>query len=105
MGYHIRASDGEIGHVEDFLVEDELWTVEYLVVDTRNWWPGKQVLISPEWTTSVNWHDSIVEVNLERATIKAAPEYDPTQPVTREFETRLFRHYKREPSWQRRMAA
>ena len=46
-GYHIHASDGEIGHVEDFLVEDADWSIHYLVVDTKNWWPGKKVLISP----------------------------------------------------------
>ena len=46
-GYHIHASDGEIGHVEDFLVEDADWSIHYLVVDTKNWWPGKRILISP----------------------------------------------------------
>ena len=46
-GYHIHASDGEIGHVDDFLVEDADWSIHYLVVDTKNWWPGKKVLISP----------------------------------------------------------
>ena len=42
-GYHIHASDGEIGHVEDFLIEDADWSIHYLVVDTKNWWPGKKV--------------------------------------------------------------
>ena len=46
-GYHIHASDGEIGHVEDFLMDDADWSIHYLVVDTKNWWPGKKVLISP----------------------------------------------------------
>ena len=50
-GYHIHASDGEIGHVEDFLVEDADWSIHYLVVDTKNWWPGKKVLISPRLGT------------------------------------------------------
>ena len=41
-GYHIHASDGEIGHVDDFLVEDADWSIRYLVVDTKNWWPGRR---------------------------------------------------------------
>ena len=41
-GYHIHASDGEIGHVEDFLVEDADWSIHYLVVDTKNWWLGEE---------------------------------------------------------------
>jgi hypothetical protein len=45
-GYHIHARDGEIGHVEDFLVDDADWSIHYLVVDTKNWWPGKKVLVS-----------------------------------------------------------
>jgi hypothetical protein len=40
--YHIQAKDGEIGHVEDFIIDDETWAIRYLIVDTRNWWPGKK---------------------------------------------------------------
>ena len=43
-GYHIEATDGEIGHVEDFLVDDETWAIRYLVVDTSNWWLGHKCL-------------------------------------------------------------
>jgi sporulation protein YlmC with PRC-barrel domain len=46
-GYHIHAKDGEIGHVDDFLLEEEDWSIRYLIVDTNNWWFGKKVLISP----------------------------------------------------------
>ena len=45
IGYHIEATDGEIGHVEDFLVEDSSWAIRYMIVDTRNWWPGRKVLV------------------------------------------------------------
>ena len=46
-GYHIHASDGEIGHVENLLVDSASWRIRYLIADTRNWWPGKHVLLSP----------------------------------------------------------
>ena len=55
IGYYIEATDGDIGHVEDMLVEDDSWAIRYVVVDTRNWWPGKQVLVSPEWMDRVDW--------------------------------------------------
>jgi len=48
-GYHIHATDGEIGHVEDFMVDDEIWAIRFLVVATRNWLPGKKVILSPRW--------------------------------------------------------
>jgi len=59
-GYHIHATDGELGHVEDFIVDDENWAVRFLVVDTRNWLPGKKVLLSPQWIERVEWADSSV---------------------------------------------
>jgi hypothetical protein len=66
-GHHIQALDGEIGHVEDFIIDDETWAIRYLVVDTRNWWPGKKVLVSPQWIESVSWEERKVFVNLSRA--------------------------------------
>jgi hypothetical protein len=41
-------SDQEIGHVEEFIVDDESWEVRYLVIDTSNWWIGKKVLVAPQ---------------------------------------------------------
>ena len=94
MGYHIQATDGKIGHVEDFLVEDENWAIHYMVVDTRNWLPGRNVLVSPEWIKRVNWADEKVTVNLTQEAVKESPEYDPTEPVSQEYEDRLYKHYE-----------
>jgi sporulation protein YlmC with PRC-barrel domain len=99
-GYYIAALDGEIGHVDDFLVEDRAWAIRYLVVATRNWWPGKKVLVSPEWIKTVSWADSQVQVDLRRDEIKAGPEYDPSRPFDREYETRLLEHHNRRKYWE-----
>ena len=99
IGYYIEASDGDLGHVEDFLVDDREWAIRYMVVDTRNWWPGKKVLVSPEWIRSVSWPDSRVHVELTREAIKAAPEFDPSRPVERDYEGRLFEHHRRQQYW------
>jgi hypothetical protein len=50
----------------------------YMVVDTHNWWPGKHVLVPPQWIESVHWSQSSVVVDLWRETIKAGAEYDPS---------------------------
>jgi hypothetical protein len=94
-GNTIEATDGAIGHVDDFLVDDRSWQVRYVVVDTRNWWPGKQVLIAPQWITDVNWEAGKVYVDLTRATIKGGPTYDPTQPVTPDYSGQLHDYYGR----------
>jgi hypothetical protein len=98
-GYHIEATDGDIGHVDGFVVDDETWAIRYMEVATRNWLPGKKVLVSPAWIERVSWIDSRVRVGLSREAIKGAPEYDEFGPITREYENRLYLHYGRPPYW------
>jgi hypothetical protein len=97
--YTIRATDGDIGHVDDFLVDDESWSIRYMVVDTRNWWPGKRVLVAPDWIERVEWGDGGVYVDLTREHIKNSPQYDSSHPLEREYETRLHQHYRRPGYW------
>jgi hypothetical protein len=97
-GYHIEATDGGVGHVEDFIIDDETWEIRYLVVDTRNWLPGKKVLIAPRWIDRVSWDDSKVYVSLSREAIKKAPEYHP-DALNREYEEKLHNHYDRPKYW------
>jgi PRC-barrel domain len=98
-GYYIEAKDGDIGHVESFVVDDDSWTIRYMVVDTRNWLPGKKVLVSPEWIDSVNWSDSRVYVDLSREAVEKCPEYDPSKPLERDYEDRIHLHYQRPQYW------
>jgi hypothetical protein len=53
--YHVAATDGDLGHVDDFILEDDSWTIRYLAIDTRNWLPGKKVLVSPQWISLIDW--------------------------------------------------
>ena len=98
-GHHIQATDGEIGHVEDFIIDDETWAIRYLIIDTQNWWPGKKVLVSPKWIERVSWSESKVLVNLPRETIKQSPEYTDESLLTRDYETGLHRYYNRQGYW------
>lgn len=58
LGHAVQSEDGEIGRVKDVLVDDDAWAIRYLVVDTRDWWAGKNVLVSPKWLTRVTWDES-----------------------------------------------
>jgi len=98
-GYNIEAADGEIGHVDGFLVDDEAWAIRYIEVATRNWLPGKKVLISPAWIERVSWEESKVYADLSREALKNAPEYVESVPITRDYETRLYLHYGQPPYW------
>jgi hypothetical protein len=97
-GYHVKAADGEIGHISDFIVDNVTWEIRYVVIDTHNIWPGKHILISPHWVASISWDDSQVLVNVTRETIKLSPEYDRKSDITPEDEAALREYY--EGYWQ-----
>ena len=98
-GHSIQASDDKIGHVEDFIIDEDSWTIRYLVIDTKDFLPGKKVLISPEWIERISEEDSKVFVNVTSESIENAPEFEFDEGVTREYETRLYDHYKRQGYW------
>lgn len=95
IGYYIEAKDGDIGHVEDFIIDDASWAIRYMVVDTVNWWPGKKVLVAAQRIERVSWGESKLFVDLTREKIKQAPEYDPSVIGTSEYEHKLYDHYGR----------
>jgi hypothetical protein len=96
--YSVEATDGDVGHVTDVLVDDHDWAIRYLVVSTRDWLPGKRVLVPPQWV-KVDWEDATLSLDLTRETIKAAPRYDEGVEITRDYEDSLFRHYCRQAYW------
>jgi len=101
MSYHIQATDGDIGHVQGLLVDEETWAIRYIIVNTSNWWLGHQALIAPQWIKEVSWPDVTVSVSLTRQAVKNAPPYDPTAQLNREQETGIYRHYGRVGYWTR----
>lgn len=99
LGYNIRAHNGEIGHVDDFILETETWKIRYLVVDTRNWLPGgKNVLISPAWIERIKWNNNMVYIDLRKEVIENSPSYDPDTTLNDHFELKLFKYYGRQRS-------
>jgi hypothetical protein len=97
-GYHIATTDGDIGHVDGFILDDEFWAIRYLEVKL-NWLPGDKVLVSPTWIEKISWEDSSVFTGLTREAIKGAPAYIESRPITREYEKLLHHHYGQPPYW------
>lgn len=98
-GYNVEATDGSIGHIEDVMVDETDWAIRYLMVDTKNWWPGKKVLISPNWRREIVWSEQKIYVDVTRDKVKNAPEFDPTMTVDRDYEDSMFAHYGFRPYW------
>ena len=92
-GYKIHAKDGHIGHIDDLLVDTEDWKIRYIVIDTKNWMPGKKVILPPYWIKEINWSESKVVVDVSKDTVENSPEFDSRKPITRDYETILHEHY------------
>jgi sporulation protein YlmC with PRC-barrel domain len=92
-GYHIHASDGDIGHVHDFLIDDGEWSIRYLVVDTTNWWPGKKILVSTRSAGEIDWTARLVNLAMDRQRIKDGPAYDPSMTVDQAYDEKLLAYY------------
>ncbi|NLF32550.1 MAG: PRC-barrel domain containing protein [Planctomycetes bacterium] len=94
-GYRIHATDGEIGHVEEFFVRTGAWIIRYIGVDTRNWLPARKVLISPAWIDRISWSRGEVFVRAGRDDVRDSPRYDPNEPISPRYEQQLEEHYGR----------
>lgn len=92
-GFHVHATDGEIGHLEDFLVDDADWSIRYLKVDTRNWWPGSRVLISPRSVRSIGRTNRLVHLDVDRQKVKNSPPYDPSKTVDGAYDETFLTYY------------
>lgn len=76
IGYHIQAIGGDVGHVEDFIVDDRTWTIQNLLINTRKWLRGKNVLISTQKIERVDWSEAKVYVTLSSRAIKEVAEFN-----------------------------
>lgn len=97
--YYVHASDGDIGHVGGFLVDDRSWVIRYLIVNTSNWWLGHEVLIATRWIEHVDWAESRVVVALSREAIRRSPAYDASVSLDRDQEAGIHAHYGRPGYW------
>jgi hypothetical protein len=92
-GFHVHATDGEIGHVEDFLVDDADWSIRYIKVDTKNWAPGSRVLVSPRSVRSIDRTNRLVHLDVDRQKVKNSPPYDPSKTVDGAYEETFLTYY------------
>jgi hypothetical protein len=98
VAYRLEATDGGIGHVRAFVIDDKTWRVRYLVVDTGTWWHGRKVVFAPEWVDRVSWGERCLHVGLTRDQIKTAPPYPGPDGITTVYEAALEAHYGKKTS-------
>lgn len=94
-GYHIEASDGSIGHIDDFLFDERSWSIAFVIVDTGHWLSGRQVLIAPRWIEHIDWGERRARVRLSRAAVESSPPYQRGEPLREDQFLRVQRHFER----------
>jgi sporulation protein YlmC with PRC-barrel domain len=99
IGYHLRETNGELGKVDEFYFDYELWTIRYLIVKTGNWLSEEKVLISPSALLQPDWEKEEFPVNLTKEQIKNSPDIDTDKPVSRQQEEKLYAHYNWRGYW------
>jgi uncharacterized protein YrrD len=92
-GQHVHARDGDIGHVDDGVIDDETWHIAYLLVDTSNWIGGLHVLVPTALVRDVEWTKGLV-IDATRDLIQSGPRCDPALPLDRTISDALERHYR-----------
>jgi len=101
-GYHLEATDGDLGHLQGMLIDTDTWAIRYLIINTGNWWLGHLVLIAPQWIKEVSWVTSKIYVAMTQQQVKDAPLFDPAIPFNREHEKGIHLHYGRNGYWEDR---
>jgi sporulation protein YlmC with PRC-barrel domain len=92
-GYHVHATDGDIGHVQDILIEEQGWAIRYVIIDTKNWWPGQHVLVAPYAVKEVSWADQKINLTITRDQVTSSPPWDPLAQIDEAYQRGLHRHY------------
>jgi len=92
-GFRVHATDGEIGHVVDFIVDDADWAIRYIKVDTNNWWPGTSVLMPPRSVREIDRPRRLVHLDVNRQEVLNSPPYDPSKTVDGAYDESFLTYY------------
>lgn len=92
-GNEIKAVDGKIGHIADFLFDGDSWVLRYLVVKTGPWLFGRELLLSPVAVKKPNWQKGQFPVELTQEQVKNSPDISKDMPVSRQYEKQLHAYY------------
>lgn len=99
LDYKIEATDGNIGHADSFLFDDQTWIIRYLVIDTGKWLSGRKVLLAPSVLGKPVADQRVFPISLTRQEIEASPDIDTDKPISRQHEVQLYEYYDWTPYW------
>ena len=69
LTYKVKTSDGDLGSMDDLVVEDANWFIRFLVLSAGGWFEGQKLLVATRWVGSVSWANKEVIVPHSRDSI------------------------------------
>lgn len=92
IDFRVLTNEGEIGHIDDIFIDDENWDMRLIVLETGTWFSEKKILIIPSLVQSIDWDLLKVELAISKEIVMKAPPFDPSIPITSEFESNLLNY-------------
>jgi len=92
-GYHVSATDEDVGKVEDFVFDEASWDIRFIIVDAGKWLNRELVLIAPQWVADISWEERTVHSDLDSKAIRSSPKFHPVFPISTEYAAELHHHY------------
>jgi len=97
--YNIAATDGDIGQVDDFIVDCVTWKLRYLIVDTNSWLPGGKVMIAVSWLDGFEFAGTRANVDLTMDQIKDSPKFKAGTPINIDYQRKIYDYYGKPVDW------
>lgn len=95
ISYQIQACDDEVGNISDIIIDDVLWNVRYIIVEVHEWLMQKKFMIAPDWIKQIDYNNRMASIDLYREDLFNCPDYDPSEPINKQYEDVLFDYYGR----------
>ncbi len=94
LGYAIEALDGRAGRLEDLIIDDENWNIQYLIINIGSVEHHKQlVMISPDWVDGIDWNEALMHFHQSKAKIAQSPVFNAETPINELYEQKLYDYY------------
>lgn len=103
LGCHVFANKGELGHLDDFIVDDQGWMIRYFVVRFRKLIASHLLLIARDWVNSIHWKSRKIRIALPKEKVIHSPPFDASVPISREYEELLHRYYEKQGYWEKKL--
>lgn len=94
IGLKISTKTGDLGVVEDFIVDDSNWLIQFMIIATQKNLRGKRILVAPEAISWINWKQKHITVDLDKEKLAGCPNFNLLFPLVNDSKKMLYEQYE-----------